>query len=110
MIFLACAIKLVINLTAIDTFKWSLTRLGVVISICIVVYSMLMFGVISRILTKYIKGLYLSSFVIEGTAMIILGLPAVVNFKTLTEQYIQMAVCILMNIFSGLSAVILARD
>ena len=53
---ISCSIDLVANLTAVDTFKWSLTRLGVVTGICIVVYSMLMFSIENGVMKMYITG------------------------------------------------------
>ena len=107
--FLACGIELVINLTGVDTFKWSLTRLALVNMICTIIYTICMFTIANRIIKRYVQTLYYMSFFMNAVVLILLVLPTMIDFKTLVQQHSHFITCNLINIFAGLSMAVLAR-
>uniref|UniRef100_A0A7M5UCY7 Major facilitator superfamily (MFS) profile domain-containing protein n=2 Tax=Clytia hemisphaerica TaxID=252671 RepID=A0A7M5UCY7_9CNID len=107
---LAGMLELMINLTASDWFKWSLTRLGIVTCICVVIYTVLMLTVAHKVIQRYLKFLFLLCFPIHALCVIILMLPKITNIDHLYSQEAHLALCILTNTFTGLTISVLSRN
>ena len=107
---LASMVELMINLTASDWYKWSLTRLGIVTCICVVIYTVVMLTVAHKIIQRYLKFLFLLSTPVHALCVIILLLPKITNIDNLYSQQGHLALCILINTFTGLTISVLARN
>ena len=109
LIALASLNEIVINLTAGDIYAWSLTRLGIVTCVCVVLYSSIMLTIGNRIIQRFYKAIFVLSFVLQFVCMMVLFVPHVLNIDNLVGQHIQIIVAILINTFTGLSGALLAR-
>ena len=102
--------EIIINLSAAGVYKWSLSRLGVVTCICVLLYSTYMLTVGVRMIQQFLKWIYFLTFVFMGFCMFILYLPRQGTINDEFSQYIQITVSILINSFTGISCAVLARS
>ena len=101
--------EIIINLSAADIYKWSLTRLGIVTCICVVLYSSLMLTLGNHVIHRYFKGIYFMSFVMMCICLLAMLLPQVLDIEDMVGQHVQLSAVILINTFTGLSGAVLAR-
>ena len=116
---LASCNEIVINLNAAINYEWSLTRLGVVTCVCVLLHSGLMLTVGNRIIQRHLKVIFCLSFVMMcGCAYIhthimkklSLFLPHVTEISEQVLQHTQIIFAILVNTFTGLTGAVLARS
>jgi len=106
--YISVVTEILVNIEASIEFKWSLTRLGIITSIGIILYmiSLLTFG--KNVMERVTRGSYLACFIVSILTTLLLIVPELIQIEKIVGQTAMVCVILFLNTFTGFACVILA--
>ena len=111
LLFQYFGIEMLINITVLYHFHWTMTNIAIVTAVCVVIASILLFFGQNYIMAKStnVYLLYITCFLILATVESLLNLAVQLEIENMILQIIVVSIVLFLNLFQGFGSTVYSR-